>query len=56
MTQTIFTRLKLPRKSTIQVTVPLTFAEPLDVISARFHNTVVDAIVETCRDFAQVAA
>ena len=24
-------------------------SEPLDVISARFHNTVVDAIVEMCR-------
>ncbi len=37
-------------RSTIQATVrDFRASEPLDVISARFHNTVVDAIVETCR-------
>jgi len=37
-------------RSTIQATVrDFRASERLDVISARFHNTVVDAIVETCR-------
>ena len=53
---TMLTRLKFRHsgevdfRSTIQATVrDFRASEPLDVISARFHNTVVDAIVETCR-------